>query len=130
MVVFQEQIAILEQGAGMFDQLETFNLKIQRISAVKFDHSETILAIACQAGESPEVKLYLLNENHFKWLKTLYGFKAQIKFLDFSSDNQFILCEDSLGEIIYYEVESQRVINTDISDFKMEFLEDGLRPDP
>lgn len=36
-------------------------------------------------------------------------------------------CEDNLGEVQLFEIESARIINTETSDFELEWLGEGLR---
>jgi len=66
-------------------------------------------------------------ENGFSKMKTLYGFKSSIKYIDFSRDNYYLQCEDNLGEVLLFEIETQRIIHTDAVEFELEWLGEGLR---
>jgi hypothetical protein len=60
-------------------------------------------------------------------MKVLHGFKSSIKHIDFSTDNYYLQCEDNLGEIFLYEIETERCIMTEQMDFELEWLGEGLR---
>lgn len=60
-------------------------------------------------------------------LKQIFGFKAMILYLDFSTDNGYMQVEDKVGEVTLYEIETDRPIKTDAIDFELEWLGDGLR---
>jgi WD40 repeat protein len=47
--------------------------------------------------------------------------------LDFSTDNFYLLCEDNVGEVTLYEIETDRPIQSEAIDFELEWLGEGLR---
>jgi hypothetical protein len=60
-------------------------------------------------------------------LKQIFGFKSEIQYIDFSTDNLYMAADDLLGEVTLYEIENDRPIQTDAIDFELEWLGDGLR---
>lgn len=82
--------------------------------------------MATTSAAAPEVTLYDTDKG-FNKIKTLYGFKSSILYIDFSTDNYYLQCEDNLGEVWLFEIETQRVIHTDAIDFELEWLGEGLR---
>ena len=60
-------------------------------------------------------------------MTTFFGFNSTIKYIDFSTDNEFIQIEDVAGEVQLFEIKTQRIIATDIAEFDVEWLGEGLR---
>lgn len=60
-------------------------------------------------------------------VKEIYGFKASIKYMDFSTDNYYLQIEDNIGDVTLYEIETDRAIQADNMDFEHEWLGQGLR---
>jgi hypothetical protein len=85
------------------------------------------LGVATISASAPEVTLYSTDNNGFMKLKQIFGFKAMILYLDFSTDNGYMQVEDKAGEVTLYEIETDRPIKTDAIDFELEWLGDGLR---
>lgn len=83
--------------------------------------------MATVSAAAPEVTLYSTDNNGFMKLKQIFGFKAPILYLDFSTDNGYMQVEDKMGDVTLYEIETDRPIKTDAIDFELEWLGDGLR---
>ena len=81
-----------------YDELKEYELKLNKISDVKLNSNERLLGVASTSSLTPEVSLYE-TEDGFSKLSTYYGFKASIKYIDFSTDNYYLQCEDNLGEV-------------------------------
>jgi hypothetical protein len=128
MLIFENEIYVLDSNPNYntFDELPAYTLKLNQISDAKLNHNERILGVATTSAAAPEVTLYD-TENGFSKMKTLYGFKSSIKYIDFSTDNYYLQCEDNLGEVLLFEIETQRIIHTDAVDFELEWLGEGLR---
>jgi len=90
------------------------------------NHNEKILGVASLQTGTPEISLYD-TELGFNKLTTFYGFKSKIVYLDFSTDNYYLQCEDQIGEVHLFEIETSRQISTDTLDFELEWLNEGLR---
>lgn len=128
MLVFENEIFVVDSNPNYntFDELPAYTLKLNQISDAKLNHNEKILGVATTSAAAPEVTLYDA-ENGFTKMKTLYGFKSSIKYIDFSTDNYYLQCEDNLEEVILFEIETQRIINSDAIDFELEWTGEGLR---
>ena len=128
MLVFDNEIVVLDSNSNTnsFDEIPAYNLKLNTVSDAKLNHNEKILGVATTSAAAPEVTLYD-TDNGFTKMKTLYGFKSSIKYIDFSTDNYYLQCEDNLGEVLLFEIETQRIIHTDAIDFELEWLGEGLR---
>jgi len=91
MLIFENEIYVLDSNPNynMFDELPSYTLKLNQISDAKLNHNEKILGVATTSAAAPEVTLYD-TENGFSKMKTLYGFKSSIKYIDFSTDNYYL----------------------------------------
>ena len=107
--------------------MPNFNLKLNTLSDCKINHNEKILGVATISAAAPEVSLYDVSEEGFNLIKTLFGFRASIKNIDFSTDNYYLQCEDNLGDVMLFEIETQRVVHTDAINFELEWLGEGLK---
>jgi WD40 repeat protein len=128
MLVFENEIIVLDSDPeeNKFEELPRYNLKLNTLSDCKINNNEKFLGVATISAATPEVSLYD-TEDGFTLLKTLYGFKASIRYIDFSTDNYYLQCEDNLGEIMLFEIETQRVVHTDAIDFELEWTGEGLK---
>jgi len=127
LLVFENDIAVLDSNLNNgYDELKEYELKLTKISDAKLNTNERLLGVASTSSSTPEVSLYE-TEDGFQKLTTFHGFKASIKYIDFSTDNYYLQCEDNLGEVNLFEIESSRIINTDAIDFDLEWLGEGLR---
>lgn len=107
LLVFENEVIVLDSNpvTQSFSELQEYHLKLNTISDCKVSHNERILGVATISAAAPEVSLYSV-ENGFHFLKTLFGFRASIKYIDFSIDNYYLQCEDNLGELILFEIET------------------------
>ena len=126
MLVLENEIIVLnsDPNTNKFEEMPRFNLKLNTISDCKVNSKERILGLATKSAAAPEVSLND-TKNDFYLLKILYGFKASLRYLDFSIDNYYLQCENNLGEIMLFEIETQRVVKTDTIDFELEWLGKG-----
>ena len=106
--------------------MKEYELKLNKISDAKLNSTERLLGVASTSSSTPEVSLYE-TEDGFAKLTTFYGFKTSIRYIDFSTDNYYLQCEDQIGEVQLFEIESSRLISNDAVDFDLEWLGEGLR---
>ena len=81
------------------------------------------------SATSPEVALYD-TEGSFTKKLSLTAFKSALKYIDFSADSNYLLCEDLRGEVYPFEISTQRHILAEGLDLKVEWLGEGLRSYP
>ena len=101
-------------------------MNLNTITYAIMNHNEKLLGVATTSAARPEITLYS-TENGLMKLTQIFGFKSTIRYLDFSTDNYYLQIEDNVGEIILYEIETERPITTDAIDFEIEWLNEGLR---
>jgi len=127
LLVFENDISVLDGNLNNgYDELKDYELKLNKISDAKLNTKENVLGVASTSASTPEVSLYE-TAGGFTKLTTFHGFKASIKYIDFSTDDYYLQCEDNLGHVNLFEIESSRLINTDAIDFDLEWLGEGLR---
>jgi len=131
LLVFDSDILVVDANLknGGYIELKEYELKLNKISDAKLNTSENLLGVSSTTGSTPEVSLYE-TEKGFEKLTTFYGFKSPIKYIDFSTDNYYLQCEDINGEVSLFEIESSRLINMSAVDFDLEWLGEGLRTYP
>ena len=64
-------------------------MNLNKISDAKLNSNERLLGVASISSQIPEVSLYE-TEDGFSKLSTYYGFKASIRYIDFSTDNYYL----------------------------------------
>mmetsp|Transcript_27299 Transcript_27299/g.41525 ORF Transcript_27299/g.41525 Transcript_27299/m.41525 type:complete len:91 (+) Transcript_27299:191-463(+) len=90
MLVFEHDIMVLNANLDNgYDELKEFTLKLNKIGDAKLNNNEKLLAVASTAAGEPEVSLYE-TDGGFSKLTTFYGFKANIKYIDFSACNYYL----------------------------------------
>jgi len=115
MLVFINDIIVLDstpKAVIEFEEIPNYSLTLNVISDAKVNHNEKLLGVATTSAAAPEVTLYQA-EGGFIKLKQIFGFKATIKYIDFSTDNYYMQCEDNVGEVTLYEIDTDRPIQTD-----------------
>jgi WD40 repeat protein len=129
MLVFQQEIVVLEsdQYSRTFKERADYQIFMNQITFATLNQNEQILGVATTSAAAPEVTLYSTDGGQFMKLKQIFGFKSSISYLDFSTDNGYMMVEDKVGEVTLYEIETDRPIKTDAIDFDLEWLGDGLR---
>jgi hypothetical protein len=93
---------------------------------VRSSHNEKILGVATISAAAPEVTLYSI-ENGFHSLKNLIVLELLSNISTSVSITIILQCEDNLGEIILFEIETQRIVHTDVINFELEWLGEGLK---
>jgi hypothetical protein len=90
LMVFENDILVLDANlGGGYDELKEYELTLNKISDAKLNSNERLLGVASTSSSTPEVSLYE-TEDGFAKLTTFYGFKASIKYIDFSTDNYYL----------------------------------------
>jgi WD40 repeat protein len=104
-----------------------FNTEVSNVTDIKVSIEEKYLAIAFNNDQKPQVDIYLIEPTAFTMDKNLYGFRAPVIRLDFSTDGYYLMCEDSLGEVLLFELETQNIASFHSVEFEIEWLNEGLR---
>jgi len=107
LLVFESDIMVLDANlkSGGYVELPEYELKLSKISDAKLNTSENFLGVACTNQSTPQVSIYDTTDGFVEKM-TFYGFKSSIKYIDFSTDNYYLQCEDNLGEVQLFEIDS------------------------
>ena len=73
-----------------FDEKPDHQLILNQITYATLSQNEQILGVATISASAPEVTLFSTDNNSFMKLKQIFGFKAPISYLDFSTDNGYM----------------------------------------
>jgi WD40 repeat protein len=128
LLVFEHDIRMLDSDPkrNSFAEMTEFSMTLNTITYATLNHNEKLLGVATTSAAKPEITLYSTT-NGFMKLTQIFGFKSTIRYLDFSTDNYYLQIEDTVGEIILYEIETERPVASDAIDFELEWLDEGLR---
>lgn len=66
-------------------------------------------------------------ENNFKLLCSIDNLNTSVEFLDFSTDNFYLLYKDISDEIAIIDLSLQKRINTLYVEFDLEWCSDGIK---
>ena len=120
-------LKIIDSETISHEVLDEFTLELTSITDLKVSSNEKFLAIACNNDQKPQVDLYVLHSHEFILDKNLFGFRAPVIRLDFSTDGYYLMCEDNLGEVLLFELETQNIASFHAVEFEIEWLNEGLR---
>ena len=130
LVGFEDEIILIKiSDSTLIDHevLEEFTIEATHISDIRISANEKYLAVACNNEQKPQVDIYLIHSDSFALDKNLFGFRAPVIRLDFSTDGYYLMCEDNLGEVLLFELETQNIANFNSVEFEIEWLNEGLR---
>ena len=127
MLVFEHELVVLDcdPKKSTYADMPEYYLILNLITYATLASTEQILGVATVSAAQPEVTIYAVDAGFVK-IKQIVGFKSSIRYLDFSTDNNFMQVEDSVGETQLYELEQDRVNPKEVK-FDTEFLGEGLR---
>lgn len=128
LLVFEHELKMLDcdPKSNTFQERTEYSQNLNTITYATLNHNEKLLGVATTSAARPEITLYSTDKGLHK-LTQIFGFKSTIRYLDFSTDNFYLQIEDNVGEIILYEIETERPIQSDAIDFEIEWLGEGLR---
>lgn len=67
------------------------------------------------------------DENKYKTFCAVDNLSTSIEFLDFSTDNFYLLYKDSYDEVVIIELTNLKKINTVFVEFDIEWCSDGIK---
>ena len=118
--------------SSRLDLLPSFFIQeseINEITDIAISMDELTLAVACTVDRKSHVNIYRVDQAKLQLDKNLFGFRAPILALDFSTDGFFLLCEDSIGEVLLFEIETQNIANMQAVELHIDWNGRGLMHD-
>ncbi|CAG9335031.1 unnamed protein product [Blepharisma stoltei] len=132
LIAFDDELIVLKMSNDMedavnYEMLAGFVIQSRNITDACLSQDEKYLVVASNADQKPQVDLYGVAANSFALDKNLYGFRAPVIRLDFSTDGYYLMCEDNLGEVLLFELETQNIASLQAVEFEIEWQNEGLR---
>ena len=127
---FENQISLIKMlGLDSIEHevIESFETEFTNVTDLKVSTDEKYLAVACNNDQKPQVDIHIIHSDSFTLDKNLYGFRSPVIRLDFSTDGYYLMCEDNLGEVLIFELETQNIASFHSVEFEIEWLNEGLR---
>jgi WD40 repeat protein len=132
LLAFEDEVVVIkvdkdEEGNLLYEMLAGFLIQGKYITDVKINQDEKLLAIASNPEQKPQVDLYNIGEDELVLDKNIFGFRAPVSKLDFSTDGFYLMCEDNLGEVLVFELETQNFASLQSIEFEIEWMSEGIR---
>ena len=132
LLAFEEEVVVMQLSSESdeeinYELLGGFIIQAKNLTDVALSIEEECLAVASNPEQKPQVDIYLVHSQVFKLDKNLYGFRSPILRLDFSTDGFYLMCEDSFGEVLLFEIETQNIAGLQAVEFDIEWMGEGVR---
>ena len=130
-IAFEDRVTVIANQHGFNKVLlrTSFNQKLNYLKVSTDSSFNDWFAIALQkASDSPSrIEIYKMKNKNFEKLFTKQT--EQVEFLDFSTDNLFLLAKDVTGNFSFFSLKNHKDIQTLGSDFDsgIEWQSEGLR---
>lgn len=127
---FEDEVILLKIRDGEevdHEVLNEFTIPVDTLTDFKVSTDERFMALACNKDQRPQVDIYQIKPTEWIIDKNLYGFRAPVVRLDFSTDGYYLMCEDNLGEVLLLELETQNIASFHSIEFEIDWIYDGLR---
>eukprot|EP01016_Furgasonia_blochmanni_P022356 TRINITY_DN24386_c0_g1_i1.p1 TRINITY_DN24386_c0_g1~~TRINITY_DN24386_c0_g1_i1.p1 ORF type:complete len:291 (+),score=52.47 TRINITY_DN24386_c0_g1_i1:64-936(+) len=112
--------------------INSFQLKYKSsISDFKISYNEKLIAVALAPSpdSNARIELYEIEDETktFKLLCLVDNLTSSVEFLDFSTDNFYLLYKDYFAEITIIDLSTMNRINTLFVEFDIEWISDGIK---
>lgn len=127
---FEDEVILVKVKDGEeveHEVLSEFTTPVDNLTDFKVSTDERFMALACNKDQRPQVDIYQIRSTEWIIDKNLFGFRAPVTRLDFSTDGYYLMCEDNLGEVLVFELETQNIASFHSIEFEIEWLNEGLR---
>ena len=130
-IAFDNEIIVLKNEEG-FPYDKNYNMKYKAaISDMKMSYNERILTVALAPNNEQNAKIEIYDadneENSLKLLCSVDNLATSIEFLDFSTDNFYLLYKDHFEEVVIIDLTNLKKINTIYVEFDIEWCSDGIK---
>lgn len=132
LLAFEDEVVVIKVEKDseenlVYEMLAGFVIQGKYITDVKINQDESLLAISSNPEQKPQVDLYNIAEDEFTLDKNIFGFRVPVNKLDFSTDGFYLMCEDNLGEVLVFELETQNFASLQSIEFEIEWMSEGIR---
>lgn len=103
-IAFEKEVIVLNADTENYNLNQSLNLKSKSaISDMKLSFDEKMLALALARNDEQNAKIEIYDveneENHFRLLCSIDNLNTSVEYLDFSTDNFYLLYKDTADEI-------------------------------
>lgn len=132
-IAFEKQIVVLDVSKReMSETIDGFTVETQfNLTDVKVSLNEEFMAVAIAPSEetNAKIELYTINfeKKEFVSKKTIEGIFSEIEFMDFSTDNYYLMYKDSIGQKCFFDLANNKKNDTLAIDFDIEWVSEGIK---
>lgn len=132
-IAFEKEIRVLDVSMkSSAERIHSFDIETQyKISDVKISQNEEFLAIALDPTQeiNAKIEIYLINYeiNKFGSKKEIEGNNSKIEFMDFSTDDYYLMYKDSIGQKCFFDLANNKKNDTLATDFDIEWVSEGIK---
>ena len=95
------------------------------ISDIKLSYNEEMLAVALDPNQQENAKIEIYDLTHdetiFKLSHNLENLSTSLEFIDFSTDNFYLIYKDNFEEIAIIDISNEKKVNTNYMEFDIEW---------
>lgn len=132
-IAFEKQIVVLDvTKREISETISGFTVETQfNLTDVKVSLNEEFMAVAIAPSEetNAKIELYTINfdKREFISKKTIEGIFSEIEFMDFSTDNYYLMYKDSIGQKCFFDLANNKKNDTLAIDFDIEWVSEGIK---
>lgn len=132
-IAFQKEIIVLDVSkATEAEVVKGFGIESQHnISDVKVSLNEEFMAVALTPSDETNAKIDLytihFDKKEFVSKKTIEGIYSEIEFMDFSTDDYYLMYKDTIGQKCFFDIENNKKNDTLAIDFDIEWVSEGIK---
>lgn len=131
--VFQKEIVglLIEQNSSSVERNVGLSRPfIREISDARVNIEDSLMAVAFleDADEFPSVRIFKIDwEKGLDFLCSIEDLTSQIEIMDFTADDTYLMFKEVQGQKVFFDLQTQRKIDTLGQIFDPEFLTTGLQ---
>lgn len=132
-IAFEKKVVVLDVSRRESSEtIDGFTVETQfNLTDVKVSLNEEFMAIAIAPSEetNAKIELYTINfdKKEFISKKTIEGIFSEIEFMDFSTDNYYLMYKDSIGQKCFFDLANNKKNDTLAIDFDIEWVSEGIK---
>ena len=132
-LAFEKEIIVLDiTNIGSAEIVKGFGCETQHdITDVKISLNEEFMAVALAPSKESNAKidLYTINfdKKEFISKKSIEGIYSEIEFMDFSTDNYYLMYKDNIGQKCFFDLANNKKNDTLAIDFDIEWVSEGIK---
>lgn len=132
-IAFEKEIVLLDISKNQeAEVVKGFGVEsLQNITDIKVSMNEEFLAVAIAPSveTNARIELYSIHFDKKELLpkKTIEGIYSEIEFMDFSTDDYYLMYKDTIGQKCFFDIENNKKNDTLAIDFDVEWVSEGIK---